>query len=64
VFFINIYLEKLIQKLIAIINVQEFEKIINVAMLRIRNDLMSKKEQKLKLKITFLQHKKNKCEQC
>ncbi len=63
-FFINIYLEKLIQKLIAIINVQEFEKIINVAMLRIRNDLMSKKEQKLKLKITFLQHKKNKCEQC
>jgi len=59
VFFINIYLEKLIQKLIAIINVQEFEKIINVAMLRIRNDLMSKKEQKLKLKITFLQLKKN-----
>jgi hypothetical protein len=58
VFFINIYLEKLIQKLIAIINVQEFEKIINVAMLRIRNDLMSKKEQKLKLKITFLQLKK------
>jgi len=64
VFFINIYLEKLIQKLIAIINVQEFEKIINVAMLRIRNDLMSKKEQKLKLKITFLQLKKKKCEQC
>ena len=32
-------------------------------MLRIRNNLMLKKEQKLKLKIIFLQFKKNRCEQ-
>jgi broad-specificity NMP kinase len=59
--FINVHLEKLIQKLIAIIYIQELDKIIDVAMLRIRSDLMSKKEQKLKLKIIFLQFKK-KCE--
>jgi len=58
VFSINIYLEKLIQRLIAIINAQEFEKIINVTILCIRNNLISKKEQKLKLKIIFLQFKK------
>jgi len=32
-------------------------------MLRIRNNLMLKREQKLKLKIIFLQLKKNKCGQ-
>jgi len=58
ILFINIYLEKLIQRLIVIINVQKFEKIINVTMLRIRNNLMSKKKQKLKLRIIFLQLKR------
>lgn len=62
VFFIDIYLEKLVQKSITIMNVQELSKIINVAMLRIRNNLMLKKEQESKLKITLLQLKK-KCEQ-
>ncbi len=39
-------------------NVQKFKKIINVIMLRIRNDLMLKRERKSKLKITFLQLKR------
>jgi len=59
VFFINIYLEKLIQRSIAIINAQEFKKITNVTILRIRNNLILKREQKLKLRIIFLQLKKN-----
>jgi hypothetical protein len=58
VFFINIYLKKLIQRSIVIINAQKFEKIIDVTILRIRNNLILKKEQKLKLKIIFLQLKK------
>jgi len=58
VFFINIYLKKLIQRSIATINAQKFRKIINIAILRIRNNLMSKKERKSKLKIIFLQLKK------
>ncbi len=58
-FFINIYLEKLIQRSIAIINAQEFKKITNVTILRIRNNLILKREQKLKLRIIFLQLKKN-----
>jgi hypothetical protein len=41
-----------------IINVQELNKIIDATILRIRNNLMLKKEQKLKLRITFLQFKK------
>ena len=56
--FINMYLEKLILKLIAIINVRKLSKIINVAMLRIRNNLMLKREQKSKLRITSLQFKR------
>ncbi len=52
------YLEKLILKLIAIINVRKLSKIINVAMLRIRNNLMLKREQKSKLRITSLQFKR------
>jgi len=59
VFFINIYFEKLIQRSIVIINAQELSKIIDATILRIRNDLILKKEQKLKLKIIFLQFKKN-----
>jgi len=39
-------------------NVKEFEKIINVTILYIRNNLMLKKEQKLKLKIISLQLEK------
>jgi len=39
-------------------NVQKFKKIINVIMLRIRNNLMLKRERKSKLKITFLQLKR------
>jgi hypothetical protein len=58
VLFINIFLEKLIQISITIINVQKFKKIINIVMLRICNNLMSKKEQKLKARIIFLQLKK------
>jgi len=56
-----VHLKKLIQKSIIIINAQELSKTINATMLRIRNDLMLKKEQKSKLKIIFLQLKK-KCE--
>ncbi len=54
VFFINMHFEKLIQRLITIINVQELNKIINIIILRIRNNLMLKKEQKSKFKIIFL----------
>ncbi len=57
-FFINIYLEMLIQRSIAIINPQEFIKITDVTILRIRNNLILKREQKLKLRIIFLQLKK------
>ncbi len=39
-------------------NVQKFKKIINVIILRIRNNLMLKRERKSKLKITFLQLKR------
>jgi len=53
-----VHFEKLIQRLIAIINAQKLNKIIDAIILRIRNDLILKKEQKLKLKITFLQLKK------
>ena len=52
------YLEKLVQRSIAIINAQKLNKIINAIILRIRNDLILKKEQNLKLKIIFLQLKK------
>ena len=62
ILFINIYLKKLIQKLITTINAQKFKKIINITTLRICNNLILKKEQKLKLKIIFLQFKK-KCKQ-
>jgi len=41
-----------------IINVQKFKKIINIAILRIHNNLILKKRQKLKLKIIFLQFKR------
>jgi len=58
ILFINIYLKKLIQKLITTINAQKFKKIINITILRICNNLVLKKEQKLKLKIIFLQFKK------
>jgi hypothetical protein len=58
IFFINIYFEKLIQRLVIIINIQELSKTINATILRIRNNLISKKEQKLRLKIIFLQFKK------
>jgi len=58
IFFINIYFEKLIQRLVIIINIQELSKTINATILRIRNTLISKKEQKLRLKIIFLQFKK------
>jgi len=56
-----VHLEKLIQRLIAIINVQKLSKTIDVIILRIRNDLILKREQKSKLKIMVLQLKK-KCE--
>jgi hypothetical protein len=46
--FINIYLKKSIQKSITTINVQEFKKIIDVIILRIRNDLILKKKVKAK----------------
>ncbi len=59
VFFINIYFKKLIQKLITIINAQELSKTIDATMLSICNDLILKREQKLRLKIIFLQLKKN-----
>jgi len=59
VFFINIYFKKLIQKLITIINAQELSKIIDATMLSICNDLILKREQKLRLKIIFLQLKEN-----
>jgi len=58
IFFINIYFEKLIERLITIINIQELSKTINATILRIRNNLILKKEQKLRLKILFLQFKK------
>jgi len=54
-----VHLEKLIQRLIAIINVQKLSKTIDVIILRIRNDLILKREQKSKLKIMVLQLKKN-----
>ena len=58
VFFIDIYLEKLVQRLIIIMNARKFKKIIDATILRIRNELMSKRERKLRLKITLLQLKR------
>jgi len=50
---INIYLRKLIQKLITNINLQELSKVIAITMRRIRNNLISKRNQKLKLRKIF-----------
>ena len=47
VFSINIYLKKLVQKLIIIINVKELRKIINTTILYICNNLISKKNRTL-----------------
>jgi hypothetical protein len=41
-----------------IINIQELSKIIDVTILRIRNNLMLKRKQNLKFKIIFLQFKR------
>lgn len=51
---IDIYLEKLVQRSMAIINAREFEKVIDIAILRIRNDLMSKRERRSRLRIISL----------
>jgi len=58
VFLIDVHLKKLIQKSITIINIQELNKIINATILRIRNDLILKREQKSKFRIIFLQFKR------
>lgn len=51
---IDIHLEKLVQRLIAIMDVRESSKIIDATMLRIRNDLMSRRERKPKLRMISL----------
>ena len=54
-FFINVYLKKLIQRLIIIINIKKLKKIINTTILRIRNNLIFKKRERLlKLRLTLL----------
>jgi len=47
---INIYLRKLIQKLIININLQELSKVISTTMRQIRNNLILKRDRKSKLR--------------
>jgi len=54
---INIYLRKLIQKSITNIDLRELNKIITITMRRIRNNLILKRNRKLKLHKTSLQLK-------
>jgi len=54
IFLINVYFEKLVQRLIVIINTQKLDKTINTTIQYIRNNFIFKKEQKLKLKTIFL----------
>jgi len=54
ILFINIYLKKLIQRLIVTINAQELNKTINTTIQYIRNNLIFKRKQKSKLEIISL----------
>jgi len=59
IFFINIYLKKLVQKLIIIINIKELKKIIDIIILYICNNLIfRKREYLLKLRLILLQFKR------
>jgi len=55
---INIYLNKLIQKLIANIIAREFNLVIETITMRIRCDIKRKKNRKSKFKSTLLQLKR------
>ena len=50
---INIYLRKLIQRLITNINLQKLNKVIATTIRRIRNNLISKKKSKIKVAQNF-----------
>ena len=52
VFFIDVYLKKLLQNLVVNINIKRLINVINTTMKRIKRNLILKK--KLKLRITFL----------